>query len=244
MQYASEVETARRLLQQRRPTEAWLALEPLLAKSPDGVDALLLAGRIHLALDDATSGRRYLSEAARLAPGRYETQFLYGFALYIDNDFALAVAPLERALKLKPKDGAALLYLAMTHDGLAQTEEALRLYPQAVERSAGAEARLAYGRFLMNLQRLDEAQQQVTAALALDPKSREAHYEQARLFAERGRDAQAAASGELALQLGGAEATQRALHHLLARTYLKLKQVDRAREHRQAFERIPARLVR
>ncbi len=241
---AVELIAAQQLLRRQKPLEAAGALAPLLAREPDNVDALLLAGRIELARDSPAQAKPYLDRAVKLYPKQNAAHFLLGLCFYIDNDFKPALAALEAANRLKPNDGATLLYLALTYEGLAQTNDALRVYPSAVARNPSAEAPLAYARFLFTLNRFDEAQAQVNESLRRDAKTREAHYEQARLHYEGGRYAQCAATAELALTLPGSTAAERPLHFLLARAYAKLNDAALAARHREAFERIPPRLVR
>lgn len=244
MSSAVELTAAQQLLRSQKPLEAASALGPLLAREPDNIEALLLAGRIELALDSPAQAKPYLERAVKLSPKLATAQFLLGLCLYIDNDFKPALAALEAAVALKPNDGSTLLYLALTFEGLAQTNDALRVYPAAIARNPGAEAPLAFARFLFTLSRFDQAQAQVNESLRRDAKSREAHYEQARLHFEAGRYPQCAAAAELALTLPGSTATERPLHFLLARAYVKLDDNALAARHREAFERIPPRLVR
>ncbi len=244
MYSAVELTAAQLLLRQQKPLEAASALEPLLAREPDNVEALLLAGRIELARDSPSQAKTYLERAVKLSPKLAGAHFLLGLCLYIDNDFKPALAALEAANTLKPNDGGTLLYLALTFEGLAQTNDALRTYPAAIARNPSAEATLAFARFLFTLSRYDEAQTQVNESLRRDAKDRAAHYEQARLHFEAGRYAQCAAAAELALTLPGSSAAERPLHFLLARAYGKLNESGLAARHREAFERIPPRLVR
>ncbi len=239
-----EFSSAQQLLRQQRPLEAASALAPLLAREPDNIEALLLAGRIELAQDSPTRARPYLERATRLSPKLASGHFLLGICLYIDNDFKPALSALESANVLRPNDGGTLLYLALTYEGLAQTQDAMRVYPLAIARNPSAEAPLAYARLLFTLSRFDDAQAQVIESLRRDAKLREAHYELARLHFEAGRYSQSAASGGLALTLPGSATVERPIHFLLSRAYSKLNQTALAAQHREAFERIPPRLVR
>lgn len=244
MLLAAELEQAQSLLRAQKVREAWNALLPLLAREQSNREALLLAGRIQLALDDVGAAKKFLRGAVAIDSGYFPAQFLLGFCLYVDNDFTPALSALETARKLKPGDGATLLYLALTYEGLADPVKALEVYPLAVRLHTSAEAPLAYARLLYNLGRFDEAQKLVSESLRRDSKYREAHYEQARLYFEAGRNAQCVASGELALQLPGLEQTLRPIHHLLSRAYQRLGKAEEAQKHRDVFEKIPPRLIR
>lgn len=244
MALANELPRAQELLRAQKVREAWDALNPLLAREPKNRDALLLAGRIQLALDEARTASHYLRQALAIDANYFPAQFLLGFCLYVDNDFSPALPALEAARKLRPNDGPTLLYLALTYEGLADTAKALEIYPMATRLNSSAEAPLAYARLLFNLGRFEEAQKLVTESLRRDPKYREAHYEQARLYFEAGRMAQCVSSAELALQLAGLEQSVRPIHHLLSRAYQRLGKAEEAQRHREAFEKIAPRLVR
>lgn len=240
----SDLASVQQLLRQQRPAEAWTALEPMLRQEPANLDALLLAGRIQLALDQPQQARTYLTRAAKLAPRSPAAHFLLGFCLYLDNDFTPALTALLTARQLRPNDGPTLLYLALTHEGLADIESALKLYPEAIRHNPSPEAPLAFARLLFTLQRFPDAHTQIKEALRRDPRYREAYYERARLHLEAAHFAEAVADAEQALSLPGLPQTERQLHFLLARAYQKLRNEPKARFHRQAFERIPPRLVR
>ncbi len=85
---------------------------------------------------------------------------------------------------------------------------------------------------------------QVGKALAVDPKSREAHYEQARLHFERAKFEECIAEAESALSQHGAGVNERSIHFLLSRAYARAGNGERAAFHRRRFEAIPPRLVR
>ena len=53
---------------------------------------------------------------------------MLGFFYYVDNSFSKAAATLETASRLNPNDPRALLYLALSEDGLGRPEVAPSLY--------------------------------------------------------------------------------------------------------------------
>lgn len=228
---------------------AQAALDPLLAANPTSVPALLLQGRLAMAMGNPDRARDAFSRATVLAPSSANAWFLLGFFHYTENDFTRALPALESASRLDANDPRTMLFLALTHDGLAHTEQALDWYRRAVAREIATgrrntETLTAFARFLFTLGRFDESRARVEDALKLDPRSREAHYELARILAETGRHAEAAQSAERAVELAGAGVTDRQIHHLLARVYAKLGQAEKAAHHRRAMEAIPPRLVR
>lgn len=212
----------------------WIALWLLL--SADGVPALLKAGREAMARNDYDAARGHFAQAARLAPESPDTQFFLGFFHYVDNDFVQAVAPLEKAVQLRPKHEASKMFLALAYDGLAQPERAEAL----LKGLASEDARVAHARILIRLGRLDDAE----ARLKGLPDSRDALYEQARLQAARNDWRACIRAAERALALKSMGVTDRQLHYLLARAYGQAGETEAAARHRAAFEAIPPRMTR
>ena len=75
---------------------------------------------------------------------------------YTQNDFKLAITPLQTAQSLSPKSPLPVFYLAMTHEALGDEAKALELYQQAENLSPekspqSAEILVAYGKFLLSL---------------------------------------------------------------------------------------------
>ncbi|MGH9664220.1 MAG: tetratricopeptide repeat protein, partial [Bryobacteraceae bacterium] len=171
------------------------------------------------------------------------------FFYYFDNDFIRAVPPLEAAARLDPKDPRPVRYLAMSQEGLAHPDLALTLYQKTIELETHSgkpdpETHTAYGRLLFILGRYDESAQQVARVLELDPNSRDGHYELGRLAFRKGDFTAAAAAGEAALKERGPGTTDREIHFLLARAYLRLGKKELAELHRKQFEASPPTLRR
>lgn len=212
----------------------WMVLWLLLAA--DDVPALLKAGRAALQRDDYNAARGHFEQAARLAPDSAETQFFLGFFHYVDNDFVKAVAPLEKAVRLRPKHETSKMFLALAFDGLAQPERAEALLKPLLS----DDARVAHARILIRLGRLDEAETRLKGV----PESRDALYEHARLYAARNAWADCVYTAQRALERKSMGVTDRQLHYLLARAHAQLGNTEEAARHRQAFEAIPPRMTR
>ena len=239
----SDLERAQSLLREGKTTEAQQAVDAALVSQPDSVPALTLQGRLAMAMNNFDLARRSFTRAAELAPQSASAQFLLGFFHYVDNDFVKAQPVLELARKLAPADARTALFLALTYEGLAQPARAEELFKESL-RKPTLETYVAYARMLFSNGRVDEAQTQVAKALALDRNSREALYEQARLYFARNMFAECAGDGERALKAVGDGVTDRQIHYLLSRAYGRLGDSGRAALHRERFEAIPPRLIR
>jgi Flp pilus assembly protein TadD len=239
----SDLERAQSWLRDGKTEEAQRAVSAVLAEQPTSVAALTLQGRIAMAQSNFDLARQSFERAAELAPREAKVQFLLGFFHYVDNDFKKAQPVLERARKLAPADPQTALFLALTYEGLGKIDRAEELFGEAL-RKPTVETHVAYGRMLFTNGRFDEAQTQIARALKLDGNSRDALYEQARLYFERNRFKECVAEAERALGQNGDAVTDRQIHFLLSRAYGKLGDTDRASLHRQRFESIPPRLIR
>lgn len=245
----SSLDRAQSLLRDGNVTEARQAVESVLREEPESIPALTLQGRLAMAQNDFDSARTAFQKAAGLAPRSGSAQFLLGFFYYVDNDFVRAKPVLETARKLVPADPRTALFLALTFEGLAESESAARMFEETLRLEARSnrrtvEAHVAYARMLFANGRLDDAQVQVSSALALDRSAPEALYEQARLQFERGQYADCIANAQRALARPGDGVTERQIHFLLSRAYGKTGDQERAGEHRKRFEAIPPRLIR
>jgi tetratricopeptide (TPR) repeat protein len=139
----------------------------------------------------------------------------------------------RKAHELNPSDPRAALYLGLTVESLGRPGEALSLYDDAVrlERAAGtldADTLLPGAKLLFLLGRLKECESRLREAEQLSPKSRDVHFELARLLLKNGDAPGATAEGEKALALSDGVVTDAAIHYLLIRAYELSGKPDRA----------------
>ena len=221
-------------------SEAGAALEQALRFEPKLVPALTLKAKLAMGFNRFDTARECLLKAVELEPNSPYVQFLLGFFFYVDNDFNKAVPPLEKARKLNPADPRPVFYLAMTQEALGRAEAAIPLYDEALQLDALAgkqqpDTLVAYARLLYTLGQLEKSEELIQRAVRLDINSRDAQYEMGRLLYEK-RDYQGAiARGEKALGLAGPGTTDRQIHFLLGRAYLKAGDRDRGEEHLAKF---------
>jgi tetratricopeptide (TPR) repeat protein len=224
--------------------EAISAAQARLISDTTNLDALLLLGRAEMARQNFAEAAAIFTRAAKHHPSSQRAHFMLGFALYVENDFRLALDALNEASRLNPRDANTILYRALAHAGLAEPNAAKPLFESAMRLSRDPEIRLAYARLELESGNRTQARTLILQALELAPNSREAHYEMARLKLDSDQAAQAATEAELALQLPGTGVTERQLHFLLTKAYTTLGNPKKAAHHRTAFEAIPPRLIR
>jgi predicted Zn-dependent protease len=217
--------------------EAALKLDPKL------VPALTLKAKLGMAANRYDVARTALEQAMAASPSAWYAQFLYGFQFYQQNEIQQSLAPLGKARQLNPRDPRPALYLGLARESLGGTEEALRLYREAIDLEAAtgkphADTLLIAARLLLLTGQLEECGRLIARALQLAPQSREAHYERARLLLHRGAAADAAREGEAALRLPSAGTTDRQVRYLLVRAYQAAGDENAAARHASALRAI------
>lgn len=240
-------ERANALFQQKRFPESLAALEEALRLDPNLVPALTLKAKLAMAMDRLDVAKECLLRATSIEPDSAYPQFLLGFYYYLENDFEKALPPLAKARRLNPADPRAPFYLAMSCEGLARADEAIAYYELTLKLLSDkpeVDPLVAYARLLFTLGRYQESGKLVDRALAIDSNSRDANYEKGRLLLDAGEPEKAIEQGEKALTLPGIGTTDRQVHFLLGRAYLRAGQKERAEAHLAKFRASPPTLRR
>ena len=133
-------------------------VEAALHLDPNFVPALILKGRLALFAHRPDIAKTCLIKAVIIDPSSQDAQFFLGMFYYLQNDFSLAIAPLEKAQTLSPQAPLPPFYLAMTKEALGDAPAALKLYDQAEAISTAktpqtASILVAHGRLLFSLGR-------------------------------------------------------------------------------------------
>jgi tetratricopeptide (TPR) repeat protein len=236
-------EKAKQEFAQRQFSEAVSEVDAALHESPYMVPALVLKARLAVFGHRPDVAKSCLITAITADPTSEEAQFYLGAFYYQQNDFKLAVSPLQKAQTLSPKSPLPVFYLAMTQEALGNATHALELYQQAENLSPKSPEHVsilvAYGRLLSLMGRYKEGIEKERQAIEGDPESRDAHYELAKALSHEGDFKDAALEGEQALTLPELGTSDAEIHFLLARVYAKLKQPDLANAHLEKFQAAP-----
>jgi tetratricopeptide (TPR) repeat protein len=229
-------EKANQLFVAKKLPEALAAVDEALHLDPKLVPALTLKAKLAMAGYRLDVAQHCIEQALALEPHAPYAHFLYGLVAYLGNDLSAALPRLRKARQLAPSDPRVALYLGLTVESLGDSAEALSLYEDAIrlQRSTGqpdVDTLLPGARLLLSLNRLEDSQRWIRDALKVSPKSRDAHFELARLLLKKGESPQAAAEGEFALTLSEGVTTDAAIHYLLIRAYRQSGMPDRAATH-------------
>ncbi len=241
---AQHYENAKQDFAQRNFTEADREVNLALHESPYMVPALVLKARLAAFAHRPDVEKSCLITAITADPTSEEAQFFLGVFYYTQNDFKLAISPLQTAQTISPKSPLPVFYLAMTQEALGGTTKALELYQQAENLSAqkspqSASILVAYGRLLLSLRRNQDSIEKDRRAIEEDPESRDAHYELAKGLDHEGDFKNSALEGEQALTLPELGTSDAQIHFLLANLYRKLNQPDLAKSHLEKFLAAP-----
>jgi len=219
-------------------------IDAALRLDPNFVPALLLKARLALFAHRSDVARSCLIKAITVDPKSEDAQFLLGLYFYLQNDFKLALAPLEIARSIAPGAPLPYFYLALSNDGLGEAQEALALYEKAASLSPNKDAQraeilVASSRLLTSLGRYRESLEKIDAALDAHDLSRDAHYEKAKLLFRQETYEAAAAQAERALHLPALGTSDAQVHFLLGKIYLKLNKPEMAQAHFALFHAAP-----
>ena len=226
---------------QRNFSEAVTEVDAALHENPYLVPALVLKARLATFAQRSDVAKSCLITAITVDPASEEAQFYLGVLFYKQHRFRLALPPLEKARTLSPESPLPAFYLAMTDEALGNETRALELYQQAEELSSrksavSAEILVTDGRFLLSLGRARESIEKEREAVAIDPQSRDAHYELAKGLEQEGDFRNAALEGEQALKLPELDTSDADIHYILATVYRKLNEPAVARQHLEKFQ--------
>jgi tetratricopeptide (TPR) repeat protein len=230
---------ANRLFAAHQYQQCMDALDQALRLDPNLVAALTLRARLAMAANRYDVARESLERAMAAEPSSWYARFLYGFQFYQQNQMPLAIAWLEKARELNPRDPQSALYLGLAYEALGRADEALVLYKRAIqlEETAGklhSETLLTCSRLLLLMGEFDECGRIIERAAKVDGASRDPHFEAGRLSMKNGNPAQAAREGEIALRLHKGDVTDRQVHFLLVQAYRATGQDGDAARHAAA----------
>jgi tetratricopeptide (TPR) repeat protein len=214
-------------------------LDNALHTDPKLVPALTLKAKLAMAINRYDVARECLDTAVATDPAGWYPRFLLGFLFYRQDKMPDAERELQKAQKLNPSDPRSALYLGLTEETLGRDAEAMAQYERAMrlQKAAGrpdAEAWLACARLLMVQGDLDRAGKLLADAARIEPDSRDAQFESARLALRKGNTTDAIAAGEKALRLRG-ETADRQIHFLLVEAYRRAGREPEAARHAAAI---------
>ena len=241
---AQHYENAKQDFAQRKFSEAVSEVDAALHENPYLVPALILKARLATFAHRPDVAKSCLITAIKVDPTSEEANFYLGVLYYMQNDFKLAISPLQTAQTLSPKNPLPVFYLAMTQEARGDETKALALYQQVENLSPKkspqtAEIMVAYGKLLLSLGRTEDGIEKARRAIEADPESRDAHYELAKGLDHKGDFSNAALEAERALTLPGLDTSDAQIHFLLANLYRKLNQPDLAKAHLEKFQAAP-----
>jgi tetratricopeptide (TPR) repeat protein len=162
------------LLYLSKKAEAVSQLEEASRLAPHSPFIAKLLAKACIAVEQNLRAEPILTQLTATTPADPEAWSLLG-RLYQDGSrFARALPALEKALQLNPLDVQAQTALAFTYLGLGRHDDALAAYRKAVALNRQRPQPLAsvyasFAIFLLRLNRIEEAREQIKLAEAIDP---------------------------------------------------------------------------
>jgi tetratricopeptide (TPR) repeat protein len=160
-------------LQRGEPGQAARSAAASLARRPDHVPTLVIAGRAAHVSDDLAAALAFFRRAMALAPGRGDAAF-FACATLLELADPEAQVLLPRLLKQFPDDADGWRYLGGALQRAGQLEAALVAVTRAAQAAPSAAVHIQRGALLESLARPVEAVEAYRAAAALAPESAEA----------------------------------------------------------------------
>jgi tetratricopeptide (TPR) repeat protein len=164
----SSVSTAGELLSEGRLGDAEETLQQILAIEPDYPAALHLLGFVQLKSDRLKDATSTLERAVGLDPVNAETSFYLGYAKLLAGDLEAAQAATETAILIYEWDARYHAQLGFLESELAHYGPAREAFNRALGHDPESlAARLGLGSVNLQTNRLDEAELNLRAAVAL-----------------------------------------------------------------------------
>jgi len=219
-----------RLFSERQPQAAISSLRQSVALEPANAAAWKALGVIHASLGDYQSAEPEFRNACERLPSLEDACLYHGRSLYLLDRFPAAIETLRRALTVRESAEAHRL-LALSLEALARPAEAEPEFRAAIKLVRPAapdeDPGIDYGIFLYRQARAAEALPPLSAVLVRHPDSARAHLELGCVLLQLDRLEEAATHLERSLALRDAPRT----HQLLAKTYLRQGNSDKAEFH-------------
>ena len=151
------------------------------------------AGRAQalIALQDRVGADEQLKQLLSLYPSEPGVHYFYGVFLLKEHP-PLAMDEFRREIQITPSHAPARIQLALQDLRTGDYQEGLKYAKEAVAIAPGDfVAHVAYGRLLIEIEKLQAAIQQLRIAIKLAPGSPDAHFALSRALSEAGRSADA-----------------------------------------------------
>jgi tetratricopeptide (TPR) repeat protein len=204
-----------------------------LELDPKFANAYTVLGMIYTAEKDFSHAEAEYRVALKIDDNDSDTWFMYGRALFLHDDFAEAAKAFDRALKINPQSVRSYENLARTEDTMADVKGAEETFKKGLnlnrtQKFFDPHIYVAYGEFLLKLNRLADSQGVLEEGSRVAPRDAEIRYDLSRVYFRMKHLQEAAQEAETALQLGGPDYK---IDFLLAQIYTAMGNPQEAAKH-------------
>ena len=199
-------------------------------RKPSAFD-LLTVGSDYVELGDYADADKWFTKSTEWNPKSVWAWYYLGRTKYNENRFEEAIAALQRALKLDPKNVRAEDNLGLCYQALQRKDDAVNAFRQAIawlgDAPTDAIPFIDFGAFLVEDNQPEAAIPYLQKALAIAPPDSRAHIQLGKAYATLNRLPEAQTELETAEKLAPSDAP---LHYILAQVYRKQGINDRAKQ--------------
>jgi tetratricopeptide (TPR) repeat protein len=194
----------------------------------------------YIILNHRDWARPELEKLAHANPREPLYPYWLGRLDYDGLQFRAAAANLRKALELDPNFMKAYDNLALTYEALAQYDDAIRVYQQALglnrrQLTPSPWPPLNFGALLIKLERLKEAETCLQEALRYEPRFPKAHFEMGLLLEKEKKDEEAIRELSRSAEY---DPTNPEPHYILGRIYQRIGDKTKADAEWQTFQKL------
>ncbi len=167
------------------------ALSKAVALRPTSDSHIYMLGSAYVSTRKLDKAAALFTQLVHKHPDDPVVTYALGSVYYLQGKYSEAEASLTQSLHAKPDQVAASYYLALTYDAVGQDDQAVQMLRDLVKSHKDhAPSYTKLATILIRRHQYEEARQDLERAIALDPKSVEAHYQLGLLLRRLGETAE------------------------------------------------------
>jgi tetratricopeptide (TPR) repeat protein len=165
-------------LQRNLPDDALPALTKAVQLKPDQDSYVYVLASANVAKNHLPEAASLFSQLLQKHPQDAVVKYSLGAVDFLQGNYDQAESSLKQSLKMEPDQVAASYYLALTYNAVGQDAQSIIVFRELLRRHPDhAPSYVKLGSILASQHQYDQAQPLLERAVALDPKSVQAHYQ-------------------------------------------------------------------
>jgi len=165
-------------LKRNLPDDALPALSKAVQLKPDQDSYVYVLASANVAKNHLPEASSLFTQLLRKHPQDAVLKYALGAVDFLEGNYEDAESSLKQSLKMQPDQVAASYYLALTYNALGQDAQSVIVFRDLLRHHPDhAPSCVKLGSILASQHEYDQAQPLLERAVALDPKSVQAHYQ-------------------------------------------------------------------